>query len=817
MIDASALVADKPPITGEVAKTARDNAKALANGLAAPRSFIELRFDEDDVLAISAAGSHLFDNTNVALAYSPSFVQVGASSRINLKITSLYVNARCDITLNNTQSELSSCRLGDLVIPAFVVNALMKAGVWLLFDKEVSNTVDNMLAGLRYENRELVLFANKSADLRERVNQSLRQASGVAKVALSNDLPPPELIDIYLERLYSTDYRGQSLLLPMTELAQLASVRSLDNSPQEENAALIWALAIRYGSARFARLANVDDPETSLGVQIRGREDLALHFLYSAILEQVGNESLSFNIGELKEVLDSGSGGSGFSFVDLAADKAGIAFSKRLTTSYDDAVKAQSLLANAKSEIVFFPFTHDLPEGFSEASFARVFGEMNSPTYQNMESTIDTRISSLPIHNPIHNNRPLFTPPALSKVSAIDQGKWLKVDTHIHTTYSDGANSVDEIAEQASSFGCDVIAITDHGDKNLSGVLSDQYFADIQRANARFPYMTVMAGFEWNIPPFNGREHATVLFDQRPSDLRALAEFRRDFDHYKQRSTRHLNIAPAMAALNEYSAQAAQKPVLIYNHPSRKDASIDENFYDLSQWLSMSDLFIGMSGAPGHQAKRAQDNGSYNETLRTEHGWDPATSKIGGVWDQLLQAGYRVFGARAASDFHNTNMDYWPCQFSSTHVYSNSISPSDVLAALRAGKAWAQHGNFVKSVSFSISSNIKGIERKFVPGEHMSIKQDQALTLSIEIELNKADWQGFATSLDDLNLIIVQSSAISSVSLLPNATRDNHTYSLQLPFNVAKDLKAVRLQGRSIQAGEHHYQFMTNPIFFTEK
>ena len=57
---------------------------------------------------------------------------------------------------------------------------------------------------------------------------------------------------------------------------------------------------------------------------LSGRGDLSLHFLYSVILEQVGKENIGLSIGELKELLDSNEGGSGFSFADLAADKAGI-------------------------------------------------------------------------------------------------------------------------------------------------------------------------------------------------------------------------------------------------------------------------------------------------------------------------------------------------------------------------------------------------------------------------------------------------------------------------------------------------------------
>jgi hypothetical protein len=809
IIEASPLVAQKPAITGEVAKTARDNAKALADGLAASRSFIDLSFTEQDVVAISAATSHLFDNTNVAIGYSPSFLQLAATSKINVGVFSLYLNGRCEVAITQSNSRLDSCRLGDLPLPSWLVQPFINAGLWALFDTEVKDSVNNMIAGLQYNDRKLTLSANKSVDFRQRINRSLSNASSVAKAALSNDIPSPELIQLYLATLYQQNFSGGSLLLPIVQLAQLASVRSLENDPQTENAAMLWALAIRFGNQRFARIAKVEESKTQLGVKLRGREDLALHFLYSAILQQVGNDALSFNIGELKEVLDSGSGGSGFSFVDLAADKAGIAFAGRLTGAKDDAINAQSLLANAQQERVFFPFTHDLPEGFSETSFARIFTEIGSDQYQALEAMIAERIANLSIHGA----KDIKTAPIAESVASISSGQWLKVDTHIHSKFSDGSFSVDDIAKQAAAFGCSAIAITDHGDRNLKGVLSEQYFNDIKAVNKRYNDMTVMAGLEWNVPPFNGREHATVLFAQAPSDLRALSQFRAAYDHYNDKQIRHLNIREAMTWLNEYAKTTSVKPVLIYNHPSRKDYSVDENFFDLSQWLSLSDAFIGLSGAPGHQAKRANDNGSYEGNIRTEHGWDPVASEVGGVWDELLRRGYRVLGARSDSDFHNLTMDYWPCQFSSTHIYSRSNAPDDVLNALRAGRSWAQQGNFIEQVELSVSA----ADAQSQMGERVQISVQQPVMVNIDVTLNVQDWQGYPTTLDALNLVIVDESGTRSVPVLTKATVKGRQYKLRLPLEVSGSIRAIRLQGRSIQSGLHHYQFMTNPIFFSEQ
>ncbi|MGV2436495.1 MAG UNVERIFIED_CONTAM: hypothetical protein LVT10_17695 [Anaerolineae bacterium] len=56
------------------------------------------------------------------------------------------------------------------------------------------------------------------------------------------------------------------------------------------------------------------------------RTDLAKHFMGAAALSVSTNRLFANALGEVKELRDAQTGGSGFSFVDLAADKAGSPF-----------------------------------------------------------------------------------------------------------------------------------------------------------------------------------------------------------------------------------------------------------------------------------------------------------------------------------------------------------------------------------------------------------------------------------------------------------------------------------------------------------
>ena len=75
-------------------------------------------------------------------------------------------------------------------------------------------------------------------------------------------------------------------------------------------------------------------------VTLASRGDTAQHFTISAALAATAGSPLSDAVGLYKELEDS-RGGSGFSFNDLAADRAGTRFGELATASGDGARKLQ--------------------------------------------------------------------------------------------------------------------------------------------------------------------------------------------------------------------------------------------------------------------------------------------------------------------------------------------------------------------------------------------------------------------------------------------------------------------------------------------
>jgi hypothetical protein len=226
---------------------------------------------------------------------------------------------------------------------------------------------------------------------RESGEQELVNRYYAEMVEAGNNIPtvPPPSLAVYLELLF-----------------RLARERSASGDPVRENRAALLALAIYLGDPRFQKLAGLQlEPQLrgrssfARAVHLGGRQDLRLHFVISAGLKVLTDQGISAAIGEFKELLDAGKGGSGFSFTDLAADSAGIRFAETAADPYGGARRLQKLLAGDPTEQLFFPVVADLPENMPKDQFERQYGGINSPDYDRMVSEINRRINECPAYN----------------------------------------------------------------------------------------------------------------------------------------------------------------------------------------------------------------------------------------------------------------------------------------------------------------------------------------------------------------------------------------------------------------------------------
>jgi hypothetical protein len=132
-----------------------------------------------------------------------------------------------------------------------------------------------------------------------------------------------------------------------------------------------------------------------LVVTLQQRHDLALHFVVSALLAAEAGTPLADAIGLWKEVDDARrAGGSGFSFADLAADRAGTRLGQ---LAVRDPARLQERLAQGIDEADLMPRTDDLPEDLPLDEFQRRFGGIGGAGYARIVATIEARLDALPV------------------------------------------------------------------------------------------------------------------------------------------------------------------------------------------------------------------------------------------------------------------------------------------------------------------------------------------------------------------------------------------------------------------------------------
>ena len=142
----------------------------------------------------------------------------------------------------------------------------------------------------------------------------------------------------------------------------------------------------------------LEPPIHSLQLSVLGRNDLVQHYLVSAALTVSAGSGLAGAMGVFKE-LDDSRGGSGFSFADLLADRAGIRLAEMATGTKQQARLLQKRMGGPLLlESDFMPNIEDLPEGIMELEFKHRYQDPDSENYRIIEDEIEYRLSHCKVY-----------------------------------------------------------------------------------------------------------------------------------------------------------------------------------------------------------------------------------------------------------------------------------------------------------------------------------------------------------------------------------------------------------------------------------
>jgi hypothetical protein len=217
------------------------------------------------------------------------------------------------------------------------------------------------------------------------------------------------LLSVYINQIVKTTRSIKTSKAPLTDLMvpvfQLAQQRSEANgAPRDENRSAILSLCLFVNRREMGSL--ISDFSKSLipqskfiDITLRERTDSPKHFLVSAAITVLMDSRLSDMAGLFKE-LDDTISGSGFSFIDLLADRAGVRFAEVSTATVQLAKRAQQILSQPIRESDIMPAIGGLTEGLMQKTFKQRYRDLDSDAFQAEKKEIERRIAACSLYNP---------------------------------------------------------------------------------------------------------------------------------------------------------------------------------------------------------------------------------------------------------------------------------------------------------------------------------------------------------------------------------------------------------------------------------
>jgi len=384
------LVADAAQLTPQDIDRAKRIVRAQDPRKAGRDGLHNVSIDERDLgLALNYLAER-FGPGAVRIVLRPGTALLQASVELPRNPIGRYVNIDAALRESEAAPRVERLRIGRLPVPGVVADYLFREALRRLTATERGQLAAAVVKSVR--------FADGKASF------TVEWSDEVAAMARAVLVAPADQVRLraYQERLADAVDKAPrtiSLAALLPPLFQLALDRGATGDPVRENRAAIAVLALYVTGTPLSRIAPAATPgrrPAPRTVTLAGRDDFPKHFLVSATLAAEAGSPLADAIGVYKEVEDSRRG-SGFSFQDIGADRAGTRFGEAASDSPERARHVARALASGVEESDFMPDVADLPEFMPEAEFRRRYGGIDGPAYRKLIATIDERVAARPL------------------------------------------------------------------------------------------------------------------------------------------------------------------------------------------------------------------------------------------------------------------------------------------------------------------------------------------------------------------------------------------------------------------------------------
>ncbi|MEU5596727.1 PHP domain-containing protein [Streptomyces sp. NPDC020298] len=439
-------------------------------------------------------------------------------------------------------------------------------------------------------------------------------------------------------------------------------------------------------------------------------------------------------------------------------------------------------------------------------------------------------------------------------------------DHHVHSVYShDAKYTFSQLATAAAKYGLDWMVFNEHSNFGHAWYGAKMEHEEILKARAENPRQLIFQGLEWYIP---AAEHCTIFAAPGPNEVDVLTQFELAYDGKLLGYTDGAPDNPNTARNEAHAVKAIQwlaeqrrtgfvdDVLVLANHPMR--LGIDSP-HEMRNWRDAApEIMIGMEGAPGAQGGGIpgwegpdSQRGEYTNKPSVNSwagypenayvlygGFDWMTATVGGIWDSMLAEG-KLFTITTNSDVHrvvfdtwkngdwppgenfdntgkipdpvNTDSpqpggDFWPGQFSRTHVGVTRYGYRAVMAGLRAGRVWLDHGHLLDGLDVRLKRDCDA-GRGVTLGGRLRVRKGEKTTLYVTVTTaSRANPQGILPQLAQVDVIrgAVRGPVGDRDTWKAPDTKVVHTtdvsgrkgrYTLRIPLPVGDESFYVRLRG----------------------
>ncbi len=301
---------------------------------------------------------------------------------------------------------VETASIGALPVPAALGQALVDRGIAHARDR-----APQMVGAV--EAVEDVRYEAERVTVRVRWNEALRgQLREIGREVAADELDPGALLAhaaalaAHLEASPAETHRLGALMT--TVFNSVAARVEAGGVPRREvEAAFVLLTLYVLGHSLDDALPATPAPALpERSVVLHDREDLPKHLLVSAVSAIFVDRAFADALGLAKELRDADDAdGSGFSFRDLAADRAGV---RLATDGLRSDASTRALIARLSAptdDVELAPAVEDLPEGMDAAAFRAAYEDVESPAYRALVAAIDARIEACDVHRAVRASR----------------------------------------------------------------------------------------------------------------------------------------------------------------------------------------------------------------------------------------------------------------------------------------------------------------------------------------------------------------------------------------------------------------------------